>query len=69
MSALDMIYNNPLLYAMYRIGILKQRIETLKTESELYVISNAMEMNGYEEELSAWKHMADILSDVKKTVA
>ena len=69
MSALDMIYNNPLLYTMYRIGILKQRIETLKTDSELYVISNAMELSGYEEELSAWKHMADILSDVKKTVA
>jgi hypothetical protein len=62
-TAMDMIYSDPIIFVTYRMGILQTRMETLRSRS-VYSAIAITEYGCYEEELSAYKHMYELL---KKT--
>jgi len=60
MSAMDMIYSDPILFVTYRIGVLETRMETLISRSVLSVVAET-ELACIKEELTTYKHMYELL--------
>jgi len=60
MSAMDMIYSDPILFVTYRIGVLETRMETLISRSVLSVVAET-ELACIKEELTPYKHMYELL--------
>ena len=64
MTAADYIHNDPILFTSYRIGVMKQRIDTinLALQNGRHISDvQVAELDCYKEELSTLKHLNDIL--------
>lgn len=57
-TAMDMIYSDYILFVTYRMGILQTRMETLRS---VWHEGIEKEYECYEEELSAYKHMYELM--------
>jgi hypothetical protein len=64
MTAMDIIYADPIMFTSYRIGVLKQRIDNILSGprgGSVTVAQIELQLDMYREEVSTLQHLYDIL--------